>query len=80
MAGYDGHRGWVNYLASAPEARGRGIGRALMAHVEAALLELGCPKVNLQTRASNPEVVGFYEHLGYRVDDTVDLGKRLISD
>lgn len=80
MAGYDGHRGWMNYLAAASDARRTGIGRALVAHVEAALLELGCPKVNLQVRASNPQVVGFYEHLGYRIDDTIDLGKRLIED
>lgn len=80
MAGYDGHRGWMNYLAASPNARGLGIGRALVEHVEAALRELGCPKVNLQVRSTNAEVVAFYEHLGYSVDDTVDLGKRLIAD
>ncbi len=80
MAGFDGHRGWMNYLAAAPTARGIGIGRALVEHVEAALRELGCPKVNLQVRSSNGRVVAFYEHLGYAVDDTVDLGKRLIED
>lgn len=80
MAGYDGHRGWMNYLAASPDARGLGIGRALVEHVEAALRELGCPKVNLQVRSTNAEVVAFYEHLGYSVDDTVDLGKRLIAD
>jgi ribosomal protein S18 acetylase RimI-like enzyme len=80
MAGYDGHRGWMNYLASAPDVRGRGVGRALVRHVEAALLELGCPKLNLQVRATNPEVVSFYKHIGYRIDDTIDLGKRLIDD
>lgn len=80
MAGYDGHRGWMNYLATAPVARSRGIGRALVAHIEKELLALGCPKVNLQIRAGNSAVVDFYEHLGYRIDDTVDMGKRLIVD
>ncbi|MDR6867887.1 ribosomal protein S18 acetylase RimI-like enzyme [Microbacterium resistens] len=80
MAGYDGHRGWMNYLAAAPDVRGSGVGRALVAHVEEALLALGCPKVNLQVRSSNAQVVAFYEHLGYRIDDTIDLGKRLIAD
>lgn len=80
MAGYDGHRGWMNYLAAADDARGLGVGRALVAHVEAALLALGCPKVNLQVRSTNSGVVDFYEHLGYRNDDTVSLGKRLIED
>ncbi|GLI27632.1 GNAT family acetyltransferase [Agromyces rhizosphaerae] len=80
MAGYDGHRGWMNYLATAPGSRRLGIGRALVAHVETALQAIGCPKVNLQVRATNREAVAFYERLGYRVDDTIDLGKRLIDD
>lgn len=80
MAGYDGHRGWMNYLATTPDARGTGIGRALVDHVELELRELGCPKLSLQVRTSNAEVVEFYRHLGYETDDTVTLGKRLIVD
>lgn len=80
MAGYDGHRGWMNYLATSTDARGQGIARALIEHVEKELLARGCPKVNLQVRATNPNVVSFYEHLGYKIDDTIDLGKRLIAD
>lgn len=80
MAGYDGHRGWMNYLASSPGARGLGIGRALVEHVENALHALGCPKVNLQVRTSNAQAVEFYRHLGYEVDETISLGKRLIVD
>lgn len=80
MAGFDGHRGWMNYLAADPAARGLGVGRLLVAHVEDALRELGCPKVNLQVRTSNSRVAAFYEHLGYTVDDTIALGKRLIPD
>lgn len=80
MAGYDGHRGWLYYLATAPDARGAGVGRALVEHVEQALLNLGCPKLNLQVRTSNPHPLGFYERLGYSVDETTSLGKRLIAD
>lgn len=80
MAGYDGHRGWFNYLATSTAARGTGAGRALVEHAEAALLERGCPKINLQIRAGNDAVVGFYRHLGYAVDETIDMGKRLIVD
>lgn len=80
MAGYDGHRGWLYYLATAPDARGAGVGRALVEHVEQALLNLGCPKLNLQVRTSNPRPLGFYERLGYSVDETTSLGKRLIAD
>jgi ribosomal protein S18 acetylase RimI-like enzyme len=80
MAGYDGHRGWVNYLAVAHSHRGRGLGRALMAEVERLLGEAGCPKVNLQVRATNEEALGFYERLGYKMDDAVSLGRRLEHD
>ena len=56
------------------------MGRELVAYVEARLRDLGCPKVNLQVRSGNAQVVDFYRRLGYEIDDTVDLGKRLIPD
>ncbi|CAL8474976.1 GNAT family acetyltransferase [Caballeronia sp. S22] len=77
MAGYDGHRGWVYSLAVTPSLRGRGHGRALMMHAEAVLTKLGCPKVNLQILSVKTELRGFYEKLGYRMDEVVSLGKRL---
>jgi ribosomal protein S18 acetylase RimI-like enzyme len=80
MAGYEGHRGWVNYLAVAPRFRGRGHARALMQQVEALLLERGCPKVSLLVRTSNREALEFYRHLGYAQDEAISLGKRLIVD
>ena len=80
MAGYEGHRGWVNYLAVHPDARGAGHGRTLMGEVEALLLARGCPKVNLQVRGDNAEALAFYAAVGYGVDDAVSLGKRLITD
>ncbi len=80
MAGFDGHRGWVNYLAVNPQQRNHGCGRALMLEVERLLTERGCPKLNLQVRASNAAVLAFYERLGYGRDDVLSLGKRLIPD
>ncbi len=80
MAGYDGHRGWVNYLAVAPEAQRQGLGRRLMAAAEAELAALGCAKVNLQMRARNAAAAAFYEALGYRRDAVVSYGKRLVLD
>jgi ribosomal protein S18 acetylase RimI-like enzyme len=80
MAGFDGHRGWVNYLAVAQKHRRQGLGRALMEHVEKGLEAMGCPKLNVQIRSSNAGVVAFYEKLGYAQDRTLSLGKRLISD
>lgn len=80
MAGYEGHRGWVNYLAVAPEHQKRGLGRTLMREVEKRLLERGCPKLNVQVRSSNDEALQFYRRLGYAQDEAVALGKRLIPD
>ena len=80
MAGYEGHRGWINYLAVAPERRGLGFGRRMMEAAEAELAKLGCPKINLQVRAANREALGFYERLGFRPDDSVSLGKRLAPE
>ncbi len=80
LVGDDGHRGWVNYLAVDPARRGLGFGALLMAEAERRLAQAGCPKVNLQIRASNEWVTGFYRHLGYAVDDVVSMGKRLAPE
>jgi ribosomal protein S18 acetylase RimI-like enzyme len=80
MAGYEGHRGWINYLAVDPTLRRRGIGRALMAEAELRLRQLGCPKINLQIRRDNPEAIAFYERIGFREDPVVSFGKRLEHD
>ena len=80
MVGYDGHRGWVYYLAVARSHRRQAFGRALMNHAESLLMELGCPKLNLQIRTSNAEVIAFYRSLGFQQDDAVSFGKRLTSD
>jgi len=77
MSGYDGHRGWVYYVAVSPEHRREGIGTALMKKVEECLAGAGCPKLNLQVRANNKEVVAFYRRLGYEIEDRVSMGKRL---
>ncbi len=77
MAGFDGHRGWLHLVAVAPELRRRGVGAALLARAEQLLAALGCPKLNLQVRGSTPEAVGFYERLGYQVEDRVSMGKIL---
>ena len=80
MAGYDGHRGWLYYLASDPGRRGEGIARGLVAEVEVRLLAMGCPKVQLMVRPDNASARGFYDALGYEPFDTWSTGKRLIDD
>ena len=77
MAGYDGHRGWVYYLAVDPEYRYRGFGRRIIDHVVSALRQRGCQKLNLQVRTANTGVLNFYRRLGFKEDDVLSLGKRL---
>jgi ribosomal protein S18 acetylase RimI-like enzyme len=80
MVGYEGHRGWVNYLAVAQSHRRLGLGRRLMTQAERMLTERGCPKINLQIRATNSAVIAFYAGIGYAQDDVVCMGRRLIPD
>jgi ribosomal protein S18 acetylase RimI-like enzyme len=80
MAGYEGHRGWISYLGVAPEQRRKGLGRAIMVEAERLLRETGCPKINLQVRSTNSEVIEFYQRIGFVLEDVVNLGKRLEED
>jgi ribosomal protein S18 acetylase RimI-like enzyme len=80
MAGYEGHRGWLNYLAVAQHFRRQGLGRKMVAEAEARLREMGCPKINIQIRTGNTEVIEFYRRVGFKPDDVVSMGRRLESD
>jgi len=80
MVGYEGHRGWINYLAVAPAHRRQGLATRLICEAERLLKQAGCPKINLQVRSSNAEVIAFYRALGFGIDDVVSLGKRLDPD
>jgi len=80
MAGYEGHRGWINYLTVSPQYRRRGFAARLMHEAERLLLRAGCPKINLQIRTSNSDVIEFYKAIGYSIDDVVSMGKRIEHD
>jgi ribosomal protein S18 acetylase RimI-like enzyme len=80
MGGYEGHRGWVNYLGVDLTQRKKGLGRQMMLALEKLLLERGCPKLNLQVLATNTEAMKFYERTGYKRDEVISMGKRLIPD
>jgi ribosomal protein S18 acetylase RimI-like enzyme len=80
MAGYEGHRGWLNYLAVDPELQRHGLARTIVTEAERLLRVAGCPKINLQIRTSNHGVTEFYRRLGYSTDDVVSMGKRLEHD
>ena len=80
MAGYDGHRGWIYYLAVHPDYRRHGLARQLVTRAESSLRALGCPKIDLMVRDSNREVIEFYRATGYQSDPVVVLSKRLLDD
>ena len=80
MGGYEGHRGWINYLAVDPDFRKNGYGRLIMEEVERRIRAKGCSKINLQVRATNKAVIQFYQSLGYSDDHVIGLGKRLEED
>ncbi len=80
MAGYDGHRGWIYYLAVEPARQRQGIAAKIVRHAEASLLELGCPKIDLMVRNNNHGVIEFYKSIGYADDPVVVLSKRLLED
>ena len=80
MSGYEGHRGWINYPAVAPEHRRQGFGWRMMDAAEVGLRELGCPKINLQVRRSNAQAAGFYRSIGFSEDESISFGKRLLQD
>ena len=77
MVGYDGHRGWINYLAVHPNYQRKGFGTALMNYATDLLTDMGCSKINVQIRQYNTSVIDFYTHLGFTNDRVVSYGKRL---
>lgn len=80
MGGYEGHRGWMNYLAVHPAHRRKGYGQQLAQALETKLLAQGCPKINLQIRQGNTAVQAFYESIGFSDDKALSMGKRIIPD
>jgi ribosomal protein S18 acetylase RimI-like enzyme len=77
MAGYDGHRGWLYAAAVLQSHQRQGIGTALVREAESRLAAMGCTKINLQVRSSNVAVIGFYQSLGYEIEERVSMGKRM---
>ncbi len=80
MGGYEGHRGWINYLAVSPQHQRKGYGREIMEFVEQRIQLKGCPKINLQIRGTNTQAAAFYQAIGYDIENVIGLGKRLEPD
>lgn len=79
MVGEDGHRGWVYYVATDPNAQGQGLGRSMMDAAEAWLAARGVWKVQLLVRGDNEKVKRFYEHLGYRETGSTCFQKEIAT-
>ena len=80
MGGYEGHRGWINYLAVDPSQQRKRYGTMIVEEIEEKLKAKGAPKINIQIRSTNKSVVDFYKSIGYKIDDVVGMGKRLAED
>ncbi len=80
MAGYEGHRGWINYLAVLPQYQRQGFATQMMQEAEKILRGAGCPKINIQIRSSNTGVIEFYKTIGFTRDEVISMGKRLVQD
>jgi ribosomal protein S18 acetylase RimI-like enzyme len=79
MVGYEGHRGWINYLVVHPDYQRRGFGKQLMNHATKILSKMGCQKINIQIRKSNKPVIQFYKKLGFEDDKVISYGKRIVK-
>ncbi len=79
MVGHDGHRGWLYYVAAAPDARGLGIGKRMVRAAESWLRERGVGKAQLLVRETNTQVVAFYERLGFETAPRVVMSRWLTS-
>jgi ribosomal protein S18 acetylase RimI-like enzyme len=77
LVGYDGHRGWVYYVAVDPDCRHKGYGRIIMDAAEEWLRTRGIEKMQLMVRPDNPEVHAFYRSLGYAEQPRIVFAKWL---
>jgi ribosomal protein S18 acetylase RimI-like enzyme len=77
LAGHDGHRGWVYYVAVDPDHSRKGFGRAIMNAAEDWLRHQGIAKLQLLVRRDNAKVKAFYETLDYTEQDRVIYAKWL---
>jgi ribosomal protein S18 acetylase RimI-like enzyme len=59
----------IHDIAVAPQYRGRGVGRELLAAVEAHAREFGCCKVTLEVRSDNAVAMQAYRRAGFQSTD-----------
>lgn len=77
MLGFSSFRGKplvnIHDIAVSPSARGQGIGRKLLAAVEAEARNLGCCKVTLEVRSDNARAMGLYQSVGFKPSEPETL-------
>ena len=78
VGSYDGHHGWMHYLAVWPQYRRMGVATQLTKALEAELIHLGCDSLKLQVNAEHKDILDFYNNMGYDLTKTVSLEKKLI--
>jgi len=77
MAGYEGHRGWIYYLAVCPSCQNCGVGKKLYFHAEEWLKRKGAPKIQILIRRDNDQIIDFYKKIGFEVSSSILMGKQL---
>ena len=77
MVGHDGHRGWVYYVATDPDRRAKGFGRAIMDAAEDWLRAAGIAKLQLLVRPENARSGAFYQSIGYGEQQRIVFAKWL---
>jgi ribosomal protein S18 acetylase RimI-like enzyme len=77
LVGFSSFRGKplvnIHDIAVSPEFRGSGVGRKLLAAVEADARQLGCCKVTLEVRSDNVRAQGLYRSVGFKPSEPETL-------
>jgi ribosomal protein S18 acetylase RimI-like enzyme len=63
----------IHDIAVGPNARGQGVGRQLLAAVEAEARSSGCCKVTLEVRSDNARAMGLYQSVGFKASEPETL-------
>ena len=77
MGAWDGRRGWIYHVATAPTHRRTGVASLLIERIEAHLTELGAVRVNVLIREGNDRGRAFWTAAGYERSGSRQYGKDL---
>ena len=80
LAGHDGRRGYIYHTAVHPDARGWGIGSALVQRALAALKDCGISKVALVAFSRNEVGNAFWEKQGFKLREDLSYRNLALQD